>query len=54
MQKMEKRKIMIIEDDISLAKATKKQMESWGSEVMCAEVFFICMLTAERQITNLS
>ncbi|MEZ3486510.1 MAG: response regulator transcription factor [Lachnospiraceae bacterium] len=36
---MEKRKVLIIEDDISLAKAMKKQIESWGNEVFCVENF---------------
>ena len=32
-------KIMIIEDDESLANAVKTQIESWGNEVMCAHDF---------------
>lgn len=32
-------KIMIIEDDASLADEVKKQIESWGNEVMCAADF---------------
>ncbi len=32
-------KIMIIEDDESLANAVKNQIESWGNEVMCAHDF---------------
>lgn len=36
---MDKRKILIIEDDVSLARAMKKQMESWGHEAFCVEDF---------------
>ena len=32
-------KIMIIEDDSSLANEIKKQIESWGNQVKCAEDF---------------
>lgn len=32
-------RIFIIEDDFSLARAMKKQIESWGHEVRCAEDF---------------
>lgn len=32
-------KIMIIEDDSSLAKEIKKQIESWGNQVKCVEDF---------------
>lgn len=32
-------RIMVIEDDLSLAKAIKKQIESWGNEVMCVRDF---------------
>ena len=32
-------RILIIEDDFSLAEAMKKQIESWGNEVLCAEDF---------------
>lgn len=32
-------RIFIIEDDFSLARAMKKQIESWGHEVRCAENF---------------
>ena len=32
-------RIMIIEDDSSMAAAMKKQIESWGNEVMCIEDF---------------
>ena len=32
-------RILIIEDDFSLARAMKKQIESWGHEVRCAEDF---------------
>ena len=32
-------RILIIEDDFSLAEATKKQIESWGSEVVCVQDF---------------
>ena len=32
-------RIFIIEDDFSLARAMKKQIESWGHEVRCAEGF---------------
>ena len=32
-------RIFIIEDDSSLARAMKKQIESWGHEVRCAEDF---------------
>ena len=32
-------RIMIIEDDASMAAAMKKQIESWGNEAMCIEDF---------------
>lgn len=32
-------KIMIIEDDRAMANAVKKQIESWGNEVLCAKDF---------------
>jgi two-component system response regulator protein BraR/BceR len=32
-------RIMIIEDDVSLASAMKRQMESWGNEVFCVKDF---------------
>ncbi len=32
-------RILIIEDDVSLAKAIKKQIQSWGNEALCAEDF---------------
>ena len=32
-------KILIIEDDFSMAKAMKSQIESWGNEVLCVEDF---------------
>lgn len=32
-------RIFIIEDDISLAEAMKKQMEAWGNEAVCAADF---------------
>ncbi len=32
-------KIMVIEDDEAMADAMKKQIESWGNEVLCAEDF---------------
>lgn len=32
-------KIMVIEDDPSMANAVKKQIESWGNEVLCAKDF---------------
>ena len=32
-------KIMIVEDDASLAGAMKKQIESWGNEVFCVKDF---------------
>lgn len=32
-------RIMIIEDDMSMANAMKKQIESWGNEVMCVRDF---------------
>ena len=31
--------ILIIEDDFSLAEAMKKQIESWGNEVVCVQDF---------------
>lgn len=36
---MDKRRIMIIEDDFSLAAAMKKQIESWGNDVFCVTDF---------------
>lgn len=36
---MDRRKILIIEDDFSLAEAMKKQIESWGNEVLCVTDF---------------
>lgn len=32
-------RVFIIEDDVSLASAIKKQIESWGNEVLCAKDF---------------
>lgn len=32
-------RILIIEDDLSLAEAMKKQIESWGNEVVCVQDF---------------
>lgn len=32
-------KILIVEDDFSLAKAMKKQIEIWGNEVLCISDF---------------
>ena len=32
-------RILIIEDDVSLTKAIKKQIQSWGNEALCAEDF---------------
>lgn len=32
-------RVFIIEDDVSLASAMKKQIESWGNEVLCAKDF---------------
>lgn len=32
-------RIFIIEDDVSLADAIKKQIESWGNEALCAQDF---------------
>lgn len=32
-------RIMIIEDDLSMANTVKKQIESWGNEVLCAKDF---------------
>lgn len=32
-------RILIIEDDFSLAEAMKKQIESWGNEVVCVQDF---------------
>ena len=32
-------RILIVEDDLSLARAMKKQIEAWGNEVMCAKDF---------------
>ena len=32
-------RIMIIEDDLSMADAIKKQIESWGNDVMCIRDF---------------
>lgn len=32
-------RILIIEDDVSLAKAIKKQIESWGNEALCVKNF---------------
>lgn len=32
-------RIMIIEDDLHMANAMKKQIESWGNEVLCAREF---------------
>ena len=32
-------KIMIIEDDEAMAHTMKKQIESWGNEVLCADDF---------------
>lgn len=36
---MKKYKILIIEDDFSLAEAMKKQIESWGNKVICVQDF---------------
>lgn len=36
---MDRRKILIVEDDFSLAEAMKKQIESWGNEVLCVTDF---------------
>lgn len=36
---MNEYKIMIIEDDFSLAEAMKKQIESWGNKVICVQDF---------------
>lgn len=32
-------RVFIIEDDVSLASAMKKQIEAWGNEVLCAKDF---------------
>lgn len=32
-------RILIVEDDLSLARAMKKKIEAWGNEVMCAKDF---------------
>lgn len=32
-------RVFIIEDDVSLASAIKKQIESWGNDVLCAKDF---------------
>ena len=32
-------KILMVEDDFSLANAMKKQIESWGNEVSCVRDF---------------
>ena len=32
-------KIFIIEDDVSMANAMKRQIEGWGNEVRCARNF---------------
>ena len=32
-------RILIIEDDFSLAEAMRKQIESWGNEVVCVQDF---------------
>lgn len=36
---MKRYKILIIEDDFSLAEAMKKQIESWGNKVICVQDF---------------
>lgn len=32
-------RILIVEDDMTIAYAVKKHMEGWGYEVICAENF---------------
>ena len=32
-------RIMVIEDDLQMADALKKQIEPWGNEVMCVRDF---------------
>lgn len=38
-------RIMIIEDDFAMANAMKKQIESWGNEVLCVKDFQNCIPT---------